>query len=107
MVQGERLCGVIYAAYSHSQYLHMIPMERIFQDIKEVLGTKIVRVATAQDIYEYTRSVALQIPTDKSVTPHTDNQVENSRSSSEGKELQIGNGLATKIFEQLLTITQE
>jgi hypothetical protein len=51
VVREGKLCGVIYAAYDRSPYLHMLPAERIFQDIAELVKASIVRVANARDIY--------------------------------------------------------
>ncbi|KAH7070517.1 hypothetical protein BKA63DRAFT_78513 [Paraphoma chrysanthemicola] len=60
VVREGKLCGVIYAAYDLSPYLHMLPAERMFQDIAEVVQTPIVRVANAQDIYEHKSSFAFR-----------------------------------------------
>lgn len=36
-----------------SPYLHLIPAEKMMEDIKRVVDTDVVRVATAHDISEY------------------------------------------------------
>jgi hypothetical protein len=53
VVREDRLCGIIYAAYDRSPYLHMLPAESVFQDIAELVKASVVRVAYAQDIYDH------------------------------------------------------
>jgi hypothetical protein len=50
VVREGKLCGVVYAAYDRSPYLHMLPAEEMFQNIAEFLQASVVRVANAQDI---------------------------------------------------------
>lgn len=38
MVQKENLLGVIVATYDKSPYVHMLPIDKIFHDIKSVVG---------------------------------------------------------------------
>ncbi|KAF2681468.1 hypothetical protein K458DRAFT_457051 [Lentithecium fluviatile CBS 122367] len=57
-VRDGKLCGIVYAAYSSSPYMHIIPAERVFQDIARVFGPSIPRVASVQDIARYKRSIA-------------------------------------------------
>ncbi|OCK81911.1 hypothetical protein K432DRAFT_424542, partial [Lepidopterella palustris CBS 459.81] len=56
VVREGKLCGIIYAAYDRSPYLHMLPAEGMFQNIAKLVQASIVRVANAQDIYEYETS---------------------------------------------------
>ncbi|PSN65428.1 hypothetical protein BS50DRAFT_622647 [Corynespora cassiicola Philippines] len=35
VVQDRKLCGIIYAAYDHAPYLHMIPAYTMFENIKD------------------------------------------------------------------------
>src|SRR4051794_12788976 len=53
VVRDGKLCGVVYAGYERSPYLHMLPTEEIFQDIAELLEASTVRVATAADLDEH------------------------------------------------------
>ncbi|CAO2647088.1 Nn.00g080100.m01.CDS01 [Neocucurbitaria sp. VM-36] len=50
VVRDGKLCGVIYAAYARSPYLHMIPAETVFKDIKTMLHKSHVTVATTAEI---------------------------------------------------------
>ncbi|KAL4972299.1 hypothetical protein BDW66DRAFT_154861 [Aspergillus desertorum] len=45
----SELCGMVYAGYSHGQYLHMIPADDIFRDIQTFLGASNVKVASETD----------------------------------------------------------
>ncbi|KAH9866167.1 hypothetical protein J1614_008732 [Plenodomus biglobosus] len=38
VVRGNKLCGIVYAAYCHGPYLHMLPAETVFEDISHMLG---------------------------------------------------------------------
>ncbi|KAF2868492.1 hypothetical protein BDV95DRAFT_609968 [Massariosphaeria phaeospora] len=49
VVYHGQLCGVVYAAYSQDPYLHMIPAETVFQDIKDMLATSRVRVTSREE----------------------------------------------------------
>lgn len=47
VIRDEKLCGIVYAAYDRSPYLHMLPAENVLKDISEFLKTSSVRVANA------------------------------------------------------------
>jgi hypothetical protein len=65
VIREGKLCGIIYAAYTLSPYLHMFSAEKMFQDIAEVLQTSIPRVANPREIEEYARTLAFQKMTDE------------------------------------------
>lgn len=44
VIRDGKLCGIIYAAYDRSPYLHMIPAETVFADIKSFMGASTVEV---------------------------------------------------------------
>ncbi|CAI6340614.1 unnamed protein product [Periconia digitata] len=49
------LLGIIYGAYDHSPYLHMLPIDDVFSAIGCLLGTQDVRLASLGDIMEVRR----------------------------------------------------
>ncbi|KAH4401338.1 hypothetical protein HBI81_223020 [Parastagonospora nodorum] len=49
VVRNEKLCGIIYAAYETSPYLHMLSAESVFQEIQAMIPGQDVRVATDED----------------------------------------------------------
>ncbi|KAH7360029.1 hypothetical protein BKA66DRAFT_218572 [Pyrenochaeta sp. MPI-SDFR-AT-0127] len=61
VVHEGSLCGVVYAAYDRSPYVHMLPADTMFQNIIELLQASVVRVANAQDIRE--RKVQMELRT--------------------------------------------
>ncbi|KAF2010599.1 hypothetical protein BU24DRAFT_427715 [Aaosphaeria arxii CBS 175.79] len=52
VVRDGQLCGIIYAAYDRSPYLHMLTADQVFGDIESMLGHS-VRVATPADVNCY------------------------------------------------------
>ncbi|KAF2736403.1 hypothetical protein EJ04DRAFT_551299 [Polyplosphaeria fusca] len=50
VVRDDKLCGMIYAAYDHTPYLHMLPIEDVFNAIREVLSATVVKVADGDEI---------------------------------------------------------
>lgn len=56
VVRGNKLCGVIYAAYDGIPYLHMIPAETIFGEIRRFKrATSWVEVSTVGTAHATTR----------------------------------------------------
>lgn len=47
VIRNTELCGIVYAAYDHSPYLHMIPAHTVFLDISRMLSAS--RVGTYID----------------------------------------------------------
>ncbi|KAL4795642.1 hypothetical protein BDV19DRAFT_388963 [Aspergillus venezuelensis] len=54
----SQLAGIVYAGYSHGQYLHMIPADEMFSDIKTFLGASTVKVASKSEIQAVMADVA-------------------------------------------------
>lgn len=50
MVRKGHLLGVVYAAYNQSPYLHMVPIETVFKNIRDFLQTSDIRVANEADL---------------------------------------------------------
>lgn len=50
VVQDGLLCGYIIAARANRRWLYMIPIQKVYEDIRDTLEVQEVRVATGQDI---------------------------------------------------------
>ncbi|KAK7180774.1 hypothetical protein PSPO01_13216 [Paraphaeosphaeria sporulosa] len=50
VIQENRLCGIVVAVYENEPYAHMITVDRMFQNIRDIVKAKSVTVATKKDL---------------------------------------------------------
>ncbi|CAN9471992.1 unnamed protein product [Alternaria alternata] len=75
VVRGGELCGIVYAGNASIPYLYIIPAEIMLENVKKLLGSGTVRVATTQNISEWKLRHTPDIHTlkssaDESPSPH-------------------------------------
>ncbi|QKX58893.1 uncharacterized protein TRUGW13939_06021 [Talaromyces rugulosus] len=56
VVHQGKLCGCVFAAYTHGRYLHMLPIDDVFRNITQFSEASSVRVASAEDLATVNKS---------------------------------------------------
>lgn len=72
VVRGNKLCGIVYAAYDNGPYLHMLPAQTVFQDISHMLGGHKVEIyGGTWSPYESSPGVDLSLSVSPTSTIHS------------------------------------
>ncbi|CAN9254777.1 unnamed protein product [Alternaria alternata] len=113
VVRGEELCGVVYAGNASIPYLYIIPAETMLENVKKLLGSGTVRVATTQNISEWKLRHTPDIHTwkslaDESPSPHVETKAPQPLEDTSFYEMyQVGTMVRIKSFFADLTVESQ
>ncbi|CAN9263074.1 hypothetical protein AA0118_g12339 [Alternaria tenuissima] len=113
VVRGGELCGVVYAGNASIPYLYIIPAETMLENVKKLLGSGTVRVATTQKISEWKLRHTPDIHTwkssaDESPSPHVETKAPQPLEDTSFYEMyQVGTMVRIKSFFADLTVESQ